>query len=106
LVGIALTLLEEFVPRKYRPYVPSTLGIGLAGVIPAFYAISMFLGGVIAFAVSKISKPIDEKYTIPVASGLIAGESLLGVAIIAWDRGPEFWEKLLQSLSAIAFKSS
>jgi uncharacterized oligopeptide transporter (OPT) family protein len=81
-LGIALTLLEEFGPRRWRPWLPSTTGLGIAGVIPAFNSIAMFTGALIAWLVSRAAPRVGETYTVPVSSGLIAGESLMGVAII------------------------
>ena len=81
LIGIMLTLLEEFLPARYRRWVPSPTGLGIAGVIPAFNSLSMFAGAVIASIVARYDAKVDEQYTIPVASGLIAGESLMGVTI-------------------------
>jgi uncharacterized oligopeptide transporter (OPT) family protein len=57
------------------------MGLGLAFVIPAWNCISMFIGALIALIIAKRKPAIDEAYTIPVASGLIAGESIMGVAI-------------------------
>jgi OPT family oligopeptide transporter len=79
-IGIALPLLELALP-KHKEYVPSAMGVGLALVIPCFNSISMFLGALIAWAFSRLNREAAERYTIPCASGLIAGESLLGVAI-------------------------
>ncbi len=85
-VGAALPLLELALPR-YRRYLPSAMGVGLAMVIPAFNSISMFMGAVIA-ATYAAARPKDaETYTVPVASGLIAGESLLGVAVALMAAG-------------------
>lgn len=80
--GAVLTLLEEFAPERIRPWIPSPTGLGIAGVIPAFNSISMFAGALLAWLVAKASPRAAEAYTIPVSSGLIAGESLVGVAII------------------------
>jgi uncharacterized oligopeptide transporter (OPT) family protein len=82
LLGAALTLLEEFGPTRWRPWLPSTTGLGIAGVIPAFNAISMFVGALVAWLVAKAAPKTAEDYTVPVSSGLIAGESLMGVGII------------------------
>jgi len=80
-VGVALPLLELALPR-HRKYLPSAMGVGLAMVIPAFNSISMFLGAVVAALYAR-AKPKDaELFTVPVASGIIAGESILGVVII------------------------
>ena len=47
-LGIVLTLLEEFAPKKWKPWIPSTTGLGIAGVIPAFNSIAMFAGALVA----------------------------------------------------------
>lgn len=80
IIGIALPLLERAFP-KHKKYMPSAMGLGLALVIPAFNSISMFIGAFIAWVYSRMNEKRAEEYTIPVASGLIAGESLLGVAV-------------------------
>jgi uncharacterized oligopeptide transporter (OPT) family protein len=51
-------------------------------VIPAFNSIAMFAGALIAWLVARARPNVAETYTVPVSSGLIAGESLMGVAII------------------------
>jgi uncharacterized oligopeptide transporter (OPT) family protein len=81
-LGVVLTLLEEFGPARWKPWLPSTTGLGIAGVIPAFNAISMFTGALIAWLVARAAPKAAEDYTVPVSSGLIAGESLMGVGII------------------------
>jgi uncharacterized oligopeptide transporter (OPT) family protein len=101
-LGIVLTLLEEFLPKQHRKWVPSPTGLGIAGVIPAFNSISMFLGALAAWILAKASPKTDEKYTVPVSSGLIAGESLMGVAVIMVVQGPQ----LLAQVSASIENSS
>ncbi|MFM8702474.1 MAG: OPT/YSL family transporter, partial [Planctomycetia bacterium] len=81
-LGVLLTLLEEFAPKKWKPWIPSTTGLGIAGVIPAFNSIAMFVGALVAWVAAKRAPQAAETYTVPVSSGLIAGESLLGVGII------------------------
>jgi uncharacterized oligopeptide transporter (OPT) family protein len=81
-LGIALTLLEEYAPKSWRPWLPSTTGLGIAGVIPAFNAIAMFAGALLAWLYARARPRDAEAFTVPVSSGLIAGESLMGVAII------------------------
>lgn len=96
LVGIALTLCEEFLPARSRRWLPSSTGLGIAGVIPAFNSISMFLGALIAWTVAKISPRIGDKYTVAVSSGLIAGESLIGVAIVLALESPAMVQEIMQ----------
>lgn len=78
-LGAVLTTLEEFVPKRHHKWIPSPIGLSIAGVIPAYNSISMFLGSAIAWGISKAAPATHEKYTIAASSGLIAGESLLGV---------------------------
>jgi OPT family oligopeptide transporter len=80
LIGLALPLLELALP-KHKKYLPSAMGVGLALVIPCFNSISMFVGALIAAGFARVNAKAAEDYTVPVASGLIAGESLLGVAV-------------------------
>lgn len=92
--GICLTLLEEFLPKKDRIFIPSGTGLGIAGVIPAFNSISMFLGALAAWIIAKNSPKTDETYTVPVSSGLIAGESLMGVAVILLFQAPQLFAEV------------
>jgi len=84
ILGIVLTLLEEFAPQKWRRWIPSTTGLGIAGVIPAFNSIAMFVGALVAWLLARSAPKTGETYTVTVSSGLIAGESLMGVGIILW----------------------
>jgi putative OPT family oligopeptide transporter len=81
LIGIVLVLAEEWTPRKYHKFIPSAIGLGIAGIIPAFNSVAMFLGALVAWIFSKRRPDLDSAYTIPVSSGLIAGESLMAVGI-------------------------
>jgi OPT family oligopeptide transporter len=88
LAGILIALLERLLPQKARPFIPSAMGLGLAFVIPFWNTLSMFAGALIAWIISKGAGAFAERYTIPVASGVIAGESLMGVfTALAGARG-------------------
>jgi uncharacterized oligopeptide transporter (OPT) family protein len=67
---------------SWRAWLPSTTGLGIAGVIPACNSFAMFAGALIAWLFARALPTAAETYTVPVSSGLIAGESLMGVAII------------------------
>ncbi|MFA6433514.1 MAG: OPT family oligopeptide transporter [Elusimicrobiales bacterium] len=81
-LGISLVLLEKAFP-KYKKYIPSPTGLGLAFTTPAFNTISMFCGAAIALLMEKKNAAAAERIVVPVSSGLIAGESLIGVLIAA-----------------------
>jgi OPT family oligopeptide transporter len=80
LVGIIVPLLELRFPQQ-KKYIPSATGLGLAFTINGFNSVSMFIGACLALWLSKRHAKLHEKYTVPVSSGIIAGESLMGVAI-------------------------
>lgn len=80
-LGVALALAEKFAPKKVVPFIPSPAGLGIALVIPASNAIAMFIGSAIAALLKKFRPAVDERMTIPVSSGFIAGESLMGIVI-------------------------
>ncbi|MFH0881364.1 MAG: OPT family oligopeptide transporter [bacterium] len=81
-VGIILVVLPRLLPQKARVWVPSPLGLGLAFTFHFWYALSMFIGGVIQYVVSRQNSRAESTFTVPIASGLIAGESLMGIFII------------------------
>lgn len=79
-LGAGLTILEQLCP-KARKFIPSPTGLGLAMVIPFFNSLSMFIGAVIGRVMEKKVPKVAETYIVPVSSGLIAGESLLGIVV-------------------------
>jgi OPT family oligopeptide transporter len=81
LAGIVIAVVDRLAPAKVKPFIPSPMGLGLAFVIPAFNSISMFIGALIALLFARYKPKAADTYTIPVASGIVAGESLMGVAI-------------------------
>jgi uncharacterized oligopeptide transporter (OPT) family protein len=80
LIGILLPLLEMWFPKQ-KKFIPAATGLGIAFTINGFNAIMMFLGACVALWLSKAKNEVHEEYTVPVASGIIAGESLMGVLI-------------------------
>ncbi len=81
LAGVALPVIEALVPRL-RKFLPSAMGLGLAWVMPFANVFSFAIGAVIAEVWKRWHPQSGEKFNIPVASGLVAGESLVA-AIIA-----------------------
>jgi uncharacterized oligopeptide transporter (OPT) family protein len=80
-LGVSLALLEKFAPARLKRFVPSPSGLGIAMVIPGSNSIAMFTGGLIAEILRRRVPALAERYVVPVSSGLIAGESLMGVAV-------------------------
>jgi uncharacterized oligopeptide transporter (OPT) family protein len=78
--GAALAIAEAVFPKQ-RQWIPSATGIGLGLLLPFLSPLSMFLGALIAWIFKKASPKQGERFTIPIASGLIAGESIMGVVV-------------------------
>ena len=80
-LGVALALSEKFAPGPIRRRLPSPSGLGIAMVIPGSNAIAMFAGSAIAEILRRRRPALADQVVIPVSSGLIAGESLMGIAV-------------------------
>ncbi|HQL80524.1 MAG TPA: OPT family oligopeptide transporter [Verrucomicrobiota bacterium] len=80
IIGVLLPLTAKLAPRA-RPYLPSAMGLGLAWVMPFANSLSFAIGAVLAGIWSRVHKKASDLYYVPVASGLIAGESLVAALI-------------------------
>jgi len=71
-------------PRPPR-WLPSGVALGLAFVIPASISLMMFLGALLAWAALTFRARFANRFALAAAAGLIAGESIVGVAASIWD---------------------
>lgn len=81
LLGAALALLEHWAPKRIRAFVPSASGLGIAMVVPGSNGLAMFAGSALAEWFRRAKPELAARIAVPVASGLIAGESLMGVFV-------------------------
>ena len=80
IVGMILPVIEVLWP-KAKPWLPSAMGLGLAWVVPFQNAFSFFIGAVIVSLWQKWDRKNSDTFAIPIASGLVAGESLVAAFI-------------------------
>jgi len=92
-VGIVFSLLPILFPKQQK-YLPSAAAFGLSWVFDWYYGLLFFLGAIIAYVLERKAPKLSDEFTFPVASGIIAGGSLMGVALIFWGNGPELVKKL------------
>jgi uncharacterized oligopeptide transporter (OPT) family protein len=92
-VGIVLAALPKIFPKR-RHLIPSPAGVGLAWTFHWYYGLLFFLGGALGWWAAKKYPKWSEEFTFPVASGWIAGESLMGVALAIGNNGPELVRRL------------
>jgi putative OPT family oligopeptide transporter len=92
-VGVALALAPVLLP-KHQDYLPSASAFGLAWVFNWYYGLLFFLGALVALAIERREPKVAEEFTLPVASGVVAGGSLMGVALVFWANGGAILGKL------------
>lgn len=83
--GVLLPVLEKTLPKRAVAFVPSPAALGLAFVIPGDVVVSMFLGALIAAALSKVFPSWSKRFLITIAAGLVAGESLSGAGAAIFE---------------------
>ena len=81
ILGVLLPLMEKLLP-KFRQYLPSAMGLGLAWIMPFSNTVAFAIGAVITEIWTRLHRKQADTFNVPIASGLVAGESLIA-AIIA-----------------------
>ncbi len=79
-IGAVLAVAEVLLPR-WKKWLPSATGLAFGMMLPFSNPLSFLIGAVAAEIWSRRSRATAEDYVVPVASGAIAGESLIGVAV-------------------------
>jgi uncharacterized oligopeptide transporter (OPT) family protein len=95
LIGIILPLLAKAFP-KHEKWIPSPAGIGLAWTFYWSTSFLFFLGAVIAGGWEMKAPKQSKEYLFPVASGIVAGGSLMAVLLIFWENGPQLIRQIFQ----------
>jgi uncharacterized oligopeptide transporter (OPT) family protein len=93
-VGILFSVLPVIFPKQQK-FLPSASAFGLAWVFHWYYGVLFFIGAALAHWFQKKSPVKAEEFTYPVASGIMAGGALMGVALIFWQNGGEILRKFL-----------
>lgn len=81
--GLLLALLERVTSPRLARFLPSAPAIGLAFVIPAWNGLSLFFGAALAALLAQVAPVWSDRHRFGLAAGLVAGESLVGVATVA-----------------------
>jgi uncharacterized oligopeptide transporter (OPT) family protein len=97
LLGMLFPLLAKAFPR-HEKWIPSAAGFGLAWTFPWSTSLLFFLGALIGYACEKTIPKQSEEFTFPVASGIIAGGSLMAVFLIFWENGPQIFHQVYGQL--------
>jgi uncharacterized oligopeptide transporter (OPT) family protein len=92
--GVLFTVLPLWFPRHAK-WMPSASGLGLSWTFHWYYGFLFFLGALAGWLVERKSPEKASLYNFPVAAGVIAGGSLMGVALIFAENIPIVWRQLL-----------
>lgn len=92
-LGIIFSVLPTVFP-KGKEYLPSAAAFGLAWVFHWYYSFLFLIGAIVAAVFQRKTPKLSEEFTFPVASGIIAGGSLMGVALVFWENGGEMLKKI------------
>lgn len=77
--GAIMPIIRRSLPESVATYVPSGLAVGIAFIVPAYYSVAMFLGAMLYQLWMAVDRNGATALGFAVASGLIAGEGLMGV---------------------------
>jgi uncharacterized oligopeptide transporter (OPT) family protein len=96
LLGAILTVLPTLFPRG-KQWFPSAAAFGLAWVFQWYYSVLFFIGAVIGWWIEKKRPETAKEFTFPVASGIVAGGSLMGVLLVLVENGPDIVAKFFNA---------
>jgi uncharacterized oligopeptide transporter (OPT) family protein len=90
---VLLVLLPRAFPR-HQHWIPSPAAVGLSWTFHWYYSLLFFLGGFLAYLFQRRAPKSAEEFTFPIASGVIAGGSLVGVFLVFAQNGPALWRQI------------
>jgi OPT family oligopeptide transporter len=76
LIGVLIPVMERLLPRARR-VMPSAMGLGLGWIVFFSNSLAFTIGASIAWLWATVKPKNQASYNIPIASGLVAGESLM-----------------------------
>ena len=80
-LGILFAILDKTVPKKFKIFVPSSIAIGLAFMLPFKYLVPIAIGGIAVSVLGHFVKNWTEKNIMVVAAGLLIGETIM---MLSW----------------------
>ncbi len=85
ILGIILAVTDRHLPEKIKRFTPSAMGLGLSWVMPFSNSLAFFVGACAVEIWKKVNSKNAEIYYVPVASGAVAGESLVCAMLAIFD---------------------
>lgn len=85
ILGIVLAVTDRHLPERIKGLTPSAMGLGLSWVMPFSNSLAFFVGACAVEIWKKVNSKNAEIYYVPVASGAVAGESLVCAMLAIFD---------------------
>jgi OPT family oligopeptide transporter len=82
-LGIVFALAEMIARPEWKKWIPSATGVGFGLMMPFSTPLSFLVGALLAELATRLNRERTERYAIPIASGVIAGESIFGILVTA-----------------------
>lgn len=79
-LGVVLALASR---GRLERWLPSPVALGIGFILPAYVAVTIAVGGLLAAVARRVRPQWTEQYLPAVGAGTITGESLMGLAIAA-----------------------
>lgn len=80
-VGTGLTAADKLLPARSRRFLPSPTGFGMGFIFQGYSSVAFFVGALAIEIYRRLRPQQAEVHGVAIASGLIAGESLVGIAV-------------------------
>ena len=84
IVGILLTIVVELAPKRISMWIPSPVSMGLAFTVQGYTILSFVIGATIITLGQRFAPTWTERFGIVLCAGVVAGESIAGVADAFW----------------------
>lgn len=81
-VAVALGVIITVFENRWRNYLPSPTGIGMAMLMPGAVVIPMVLGGLTQAVWARKAPASETTFRMPIASGFIAGEAFMAIILV------------------------
>jgi uncharacterized oligopeptide transporter (OPT) family protein len=80
-IGAVIGILIALGEINWRKYVPSATGLGIGMMVPGTVVFSMVIGGLLLTIWERVNRKQADRLSMPLASGLIAGEALAAIIV-------------------------
>lgn len=82
--GVVGAVLEKKLPPAVVKWMPSPVSVGLAFTIQLYTSMAFALGALLLVALQRVAPTWTKRFSIVLAAGIVAGESVAGVVDAFW----------------------